>query len=114
NSFKAGKQEDFSAIVEKIRKGKITETFESSFISNKWGIKRSQVKNNVAQTLVRDSIPATFAHINTVDVSISRTDKQQPLRLVQNSQYGFICPASTPEGENSGLLKNLAITAKVS
>lgn len=114
NSFKAGKPEDFGAIVEKIRKGKITETFESSFISNKWGIKRSQVKNNVAQTLVRDSVPATFAHINTVDVSISRTDKQQPLRLVQNSQYGLICPASTPEGENSGLLKNLAITAKVS
>ena len=105
---------DLGGVVEKIRYSVITDTFHDSFITSKWGVKGTQIKNNVAQTLVRDSVVATFAHINTVDVGISRTDRQPSLRLVQNSQWGFIDPTSTPEGENAGILKNLSITAKVS
>jgi len=105
---------DLAGIAEKIRYSVITDTFRDSFITNNWGVKGMQMKNNIAQTLMRDSVVATFAHINTVDVKISRTDRQQNLRLVQNDQWGFICPASTPEGENAGILKNLSITAKVS
>lgn len=62
---------------------------------------------------MRDSVVATFAHVNTVDVSVSRTDKQPLIRIIQNDQWGMICPVSTPEGNNAGLLKNLAISAKV-
>lgn len=105
---------DFGGIVEKIRYSLITDTFRDSFITNNWGVKGMQIKNNIAQTLSRDSVVSTFAHVNTVDVKISRTDRQQNLRLVQNDQWGFICPVSTPEGENAGLLKNLSKTAKVS
>lgn len=105
---------DLGGVVEQIRYSVITDTFHDSFITSNWGVKGTQMKNNVAQTLVRDSVVATFTHINTVDVSISRTDRQQSLRLVQNDQWGFICPASTPEGENAGIVKNLAVTAKVS
>jgi len=109
-----GAIKDLGGVVEKIRYSVITDTFHDSFITSNWGVKGTQMKNNVAQTLVRDSVVATFAHINTVDVGISRTDRQPSLRLVQNSQWGFIDPASTPEGENAGILKNLSITAKVS
>lgn len=109
-----GKINSLPGIVQNVKNTIITDTFKDSFITSNWGVRGSKTKNNVAQTLVRDSVPATFAHINTVDVSISRTDRQPSLRLVQNSQWGFICPVSTPEGENAGILKNLAITAKVS
>ena len=105
---------DLGQVVEKIKYSVITDTFHDSFITSNWGVKGSQMKNNVAQTLVRDSVVATFAHINTVDVSISRTDRQQHIRMVQMDQWGFIDPTSTPEGENAGLLKNLSLTAKVS
>jgi DNA-directed RNA polymerase II subunit RPB2 len=113
-SIETGAIKDLGGVVEKIRYSVITDTFHDSFITSNWGVKGTQMKNNVAQTLVRDSVVATFAHINTVDVGISRTDRQQSLRMVQNDQWGFICPASTPEGENAGILKNLSITAKVS
>lgn len=105
---------DFNGAVEGIRESLITDTFRDSFITNNWGVKGMQIRSNITQTLVRDSVVATFAHINTVDVKISRTDRQQNLRLVQNDQWGFICPVSTPEGENAGLVKNLSKTAKVS
>lgn len=109
-----GAIKDLGGVVEKMRYSVITDTFHDSFITSNWGVKGTQMKNNVAQTLVRDSVVATFAHINTVDVGISRTDRQPSLRLVQDSQWGFIDPVATPEGENAGILKNLAITAKVS
>ena len=102
------------SIAEKLRESVITLTFHDSFITSNWGVKGSHLKTNIAQTLVRDSVVATFAHINTVDVSISRTDRQHNLRLVQNTQWGFIDCVSTPEGENAGIVKNLALTSKVS
>ena len=113
-AIESGATKDLGGVVEKIRYSVITETFHDSFVTSNWGVRGTQMKNNVAQTLVRDSVVATFAHINTIDVGISRTDRQQSLRMVQNDQWGFICPASTPEGENAGILKNLAVTAKVS
>jgi DNA-directed RNA polymerase beta subunit len=113
-SIDSNNTKDFEGAVEKIRHSLITDTFRDSFITNNWGVKGMLIRNNIAQTLVRDSVVATFAHINTVDVKISRTDRQQSLRLVQMDQWGFICPVSTPEGENAGLLKNLSKTAKVS
>lgn len=105
---------DLHGVLTNLRYNVITDTFHDSFITNKWGVRGTQTKDNVAVTLVRDSLIATYAHINTVDVSISRTVRKQSLRLVQNSQYGLICPVSTPEGENAGLVKNLSISAKVS
>ncbi len=105
---------DMNTITERIKNNKITETFKDSFSTNSWGVKGAKMKNNVTQTLVRDSVVSTFAHINTVDVAILRQDKQAGIRLIQNSQWGFICPLSSPEGENCGIIKNLSVTAKVS
>jgi len=99
-SIETGGIKDLGGVVEKMRYSVITDTFHDSFITSNWGVKGTQMKNNVAQTLVRDSVTATFAHINTVDVSISRTDRQQSLRMVQNDQWGFVDSVSTPEGEN--------------
>lgn len=101
-------------VVEKLRTSLVTDTFHDSFITSNWGVKGTHPKNNIAQTLYRDSVPATHAHLATVDVAVSRTDKSQGPRLVDGSQYGFIDSVSTPEGENAGILKNLCMTAKVS
>jgi DNA-directed RNA polymerase beta subunit len=113
-AIESGTVKDLGGVVEKIRYSVITDTFHDSFVTSNWGVKGTQMKNNVAQTLVRDSVVATFAHINTVDVALSRTDRQQAPRLVQMDQWFFVCPAATSEGENAGILKNLAITTKIS
>jgi DNA-directed RNA polymerase II subunit RPB2 len=105
---------EFSDIVKKITPEDLTKAFQDSFTSTKWGVKGSKMKNNVAQTLMRNSVVATLAHIRTIDVAIDRTDHQPQLRLVQNTQYGFVDPVSTPEGDNCGLVKGLCIIAKTS
>ncbi len=112
------KVSDFGAIVENLtEKSIITETFIDSFVSQQWGVKGPQgasMKKNVAQTLFRDSVVATLTHINTVDVAIERTDKQDKVRKVQMSQLGYICVVTSAEGEICGLVKNLASTARLS
>lgn len=105
---------DVQTAINKSKFNLIAETFHDSFITSNWGVKKGAMKNNIAQTLVRENVISTFSHINTIDVPISRTDRQQNLRLVQNSQWGFVDPVSTTEGENAGILKNMSITAKVS
>lgn len=109
-----GNVTNLDGIVEKLRTSLVTDTFHDSFITSNWGVKGTHPKNNIAQTLYRDSIIATHAHLATIDVAVSRTDKSQGPRLVDGSQYGFIDSVSTPEGENAGILKNLCITAEVS
>ncbi|MFK5971179.1 MAG: hypothetical protein QM487_13815 [Candidatus Marithrix sp.] len=92
----------------------ITENFETSFNTSNWGVKGYKTKSNVAQTLDRASLVELHSHLATVDVSISRKGRDDNLRKVQPSQYGFIDPVSTPESENCGLVKNLTVIAKAS
>jgi DNA-directed RNA polymerase II subunit RPB2 len=35
-------------------------------------------------------------------------------RQLHNTHFGLICPAETPEGQKIGIVKNLALMAKVS
>lgn len=113
---KPGVDNEFYHIIDLIDSSIITNSFHDSFITSNWGVKGvgSVMKKNIAQTLVRDSVAATLTHINTVDVAIDRTDRQDSLRKVQNSQYGFICAVTSAEGDNCGLVKALASTARVS
>lgn len=112
-SIATGLVKDVNGIVEKLRSSLITQTFRDSMISSNWGVKGHPMKNNIAQTPDRASRIAIAAHVTTIDVPLSRTTRNQTLRMVQNSQYGFVCPVSTPEGENAGLLKNRSLTARV-
>lgn len=105
---------DIRMIAGEIKNSFISESFRSSFIGSKWGVKGMQNKDNVTQTLSRDGIVSTYAHINTINVGVSRTDGKHEIRLVRGSQYGFVCHVSTPDGDNCGIIKNLSILAKVS
>lgn len=99
--------------IKKIKNDIITISYHDSFITSNWGVKGSPMKNNIAQTLNRDSVVATYAHINLIDVGISRTDRQQKPRLVQMSQFGTVSAVKTPEGVGCGILKNINITTKI-
>ena len=78
----------------------ITKIFRDSFINSKWGIKGSNQKNNATQTLVRDNMLASLAHINTINVNIQRTDKNIAIRMVQLSQYRYVSYVESPDGAN--------------
>ncbi len=107
-----------SEIVKNFHSGTVSDTitkiFRDSFINSKWGIKGSNQKNNATQTLVRDNMLASLSHINTINVNIQRTDKNVDIRMVQLSQYRYVAYVETPDGSNAGLVKNLAITTRLS
>lgn len=99
----------------KIKLSKVTKTFLDSFISPTWGVKgKDGGKTNVVQGLNRDSVVATFAHLDTIDVNIPRNTQQASFRKVQDDQYGGICSVSSSEGETCGLVKAFCITARMS
>lgn len=105
---------DVNHLQEMLNSPIITNSFRDSFVTGGWGVKGSHIKNNVAQILASESGLARIAHVNTVDVSVSRTEKGQQMRIIQNSQYGYIDPIATPEGNNAGLVKTFAALVKLS
>lgn len=118
SSRKFGKS-DYQSIVNhiaiSISRQNLTGYFRDSFVGTLWGVPNSggKLKNNITQDLARDSILATYSHLATIDVSVSRKDRQISIRGVQNSQLGYVCPVFTPEGDNVGLLKNITVGASL-
>lgn len=94
------------------KKIEIGETFIRSFQPNGWGEGRK--RENITDTLKKETPMAIFSQIGRINTPVSRKAKQPSIRMIHQSQIGYICPVETPEGENLGLLKNLSITAIIS
>jgi len=78
----------------------IADNFVSSFNSNNWGVQGSYMpKENITDTLKRDSVTAVYSHLTKINTPTNRRAKQIKIRLVQMSQLGYVCPVETPEGE---------------
>lgn len=103
-----------SSMGKNVRSNIITTSFISSFKTGGWGIKGGKLKKDVTQIINRDNIISAKVHPDTIDVNLSRTDQQTKLRQVQRDQYGFICPVSTSEGKNAGLVKDRSVVCQVS
>jgi DNA-directed RNA polymerase subunit B" len=56
----------------------------------------------------------TLSHLKRVVSPLSRSQPHFEARDLHPTQFGKICPNETPEGPNCGLVKNLAILAKIS
>lgn len=105
--------------VEEISKKVMTKdyakTFRSSFLGPNWGVKSGTYhKKNVAQELKRESRLSILSHVTQIEVETQRHDKQINIRKIQNSQWGFVGIAETPEGASCGINKHAAITARLS
>ena len=51
--------------------------------------------------------------LTRMESHIEKSRKVSGPRSLQCSHWGFICPVDTPDGENCGLVKNLALLAKI-
>lgn len=78
----------------------VTSGFFDSFNTTNWGLKGISVKPNVAQTLKRANYVDLLSHLTKIDVETTRHDKQPTIRMVQNSQYGFVDSVESPEGSS--------------
>ena len=81
-----------------------------------WNIKtgtsfnKSKSKSGVSQVLNRLSYQSTLSHIRRVNSPSDKNNcKIVEPRKLNITQYGYICPVETPEGQPVGLVKNLAL-----
>ncbi len=70
-------------------------------------------QTGVSQVLDRTNIISTYSHIRRVKSPLAKKHPHFAAREVHGSQWGKICVSETPEGQEAGLTKYLALMAKV-
>jgi DNA-directed RNA polymerase beta subunit len=68
----------------------------------------------LTQSVSRNSWLSYFSCLFKLAVKQKEKVKITSMRLIHESQYGFICSAETPDGKSIGLIKHLAKDAKIS
>lgn len=102
-------------VVSKINlQSEIRETFITSFGSSSWGPKNSGVKENIVDSLKRETPLAVFAQIGRIKPPSSSQSKSVEPRMPHGTQWGYICCYETPEGEGCGIVKNSSVSAYIS
>jgi len=71
-------------------------------------------KTGVSQLLDRTNLMSTLSHLRRVVSPLARSQPHFEARELHPTQWGRICPFESPEGQNIGLVKNLALMANVS
>jgi DNA-directed RNA polymerase subunit B" len=90
-----------------VRSSNLTESICYALATGNWTGGRS----GVSQVLDRTNYLSYVGHQRRVSSLLSRSHPHFEARDLHATQWGRICPNETPEGQNCGLVKNLAIGA---
>ena len=106
-----------AAFITKIIKPTILESsIKYALSTGNWGIKgmAKSTQQGIAQVLQRITFLGTLSHFRRVNTPVEKTSKLVDPHKIHSSQWGYICPSETPEGQTVGTIKNLAIGCSVS
>lgn len=93
----------------------MTKQIKSCFSTGNWSTRKTaHMKAGVSQVLNRMTYAATLSHLRHVVIPIGKEGKNAKIRQINTSQFGFICPAETPEGQTCGIVTNFSLLTKVS
>ncbi len=70
-------------------------------------------QTGVSQVLDRTNFISSYTHLRRVKSPLAKKHPHFRARDVHGTQWGKICPSETPEGQEVGLTKYLALMAKV-
>jgi DNA-directed RNA polymerase beta subunit len=70
-------------------------------------------QTGVSQVLDRTNMISTYAHLRRIKSPLAKKHPHFRARDVHGTQWGKICPSESPEGQEVGLTKYLAIMSKV-
>jgi DNA-directed RNA polymerase subunit B" len=98
------------SVKQAVRSDVLTENIKHAIATGNWVGGRA----GVSQLLDRTSYMGTLSHLRRVVSPLSRSQPHFEARDLHPTQFGKICPNETPEGPNCGLVKNLALLAKIS
>ncbi|HEX55254.1 MAG: DNA-directed RNA polymerase subunit B [Candidatus Altiarchaeales archaeon] len=93
-----------------VRSNNLTESICYALATGNWTGGRS----GVSQVLDRTNYISSLAHRRRISSLLSRSHPHFEARDLHPTQWGRICPNETPEGQNCGLVKNLAVGAIIS
>ena len=71
-------------------------------------------RDGVSQLLDRTCNMSTISHLRRITSPLTRTQPHFEARDLHPTQWGRLCPNETPEGQNCGLVKNLALIVDIS
>jgi DNA-directed RNA polymerase II subunit RPB2 len=93
----------------------ITNGLKYSLSTGNWGIgNANNIRTGVSQVYNRLTYASSLSHLRRINSPIGRDGKLTNPRHLHNSHWGKCCPAETPEGQSCGLVKNMALSAKIS
>ena len=113
-------QNDFLNIINQtniykiIKSTTIENGIKRALATGDFGIKNTNSnKVGVAQVLSRLTYISSLSHLRRINTPIDKSGKLIPPRKLHNTQWGFICPAESPEGQSVGVVKNLSYMAHI-
>jgi DNA-directed RNA polymerase II subunit RPB2 len=117
-SWKAtGKFEDIinPTNIYKILKSTIVDIgMKSSLATGNFAGGKMGTKMGISHVMNRLTYLSGISLLRRISTPIEKTGKLIPPRKLHNTQWGFVCPAETPEGHSVGVVKNLSSTSQVS
>lgn len=100
--------------IEKIFRSNYMEgILKGSLSTGNWGLKHTQNRQGVSQVLNRMTTMSTISHLRRVSMPVDVSGKLIAPRKLHGTQWGYICPSETPEGQSIGVVKNLAMTTHI-
>jgi DNA-directed RNA polymerase subunit B len=106
---KAFKRNRKISILTAVRSNFLTERIQHAIATGSW----IGDQQGVSQHLDRMNYISAISHRRRVRSLLSTTQPHFEARDLHSTHWGRLCLSETPEGSNIGLVKNLAITAKI-
>lgn len=95
----------------------ITFGLNSCFMTGNWATQKSSstyTRVGVSQVLSVQNYGARISHLRRIMLPNGTKGKNSKARQLHSSQFSYLCPYETPEGETVGLVGNLALTTETS
>lgn len=113
----SGKMEDIinpSNVYKILKSTLVTIGMKSSLSTGNFTGGKMGNKQGISQVMNRLTYLSGISHLRRLSTPIEKTGKLLAPRKLHATQFGFVCPAETPEGHAVGVVKNLSSTAIVS
>ena len=92
----------------------ITNGIRYCFSTGNWGVqKNTYIRAGVSQVLSRLTYSSMISHLRRLVIPIGKEGKNTKIRQIHPSQIGYICCLESPEGQQVGIVKNLAMLTRI-
>ena len=96
-----------------IKSSYLENILKGAMATGNWGLKINASRQGVSQVLNRLTYLSTISHLRRIQTPMDNTGKLIPPRKLNCTSWGYICPSETPEGQQVGVVKNLAMGCEI-